>query len=194
MPLLLVAPAGHVVAEDPACALVGVITGEEGHHDKALHRAAQVGPDHPREPVGLALQGQDPALKLLVVLQLNLEQPDEIYPDAGHPRDPDAGELVAAEDLLDVPLRDHVPGRGAPIAGHHDATIEGSGNDRGAVAVARRSPVITTPPSKEAATIVVPCGSSLARPLGTLSPPDPGSSPGAAEPRSSLNEEVPALR
>ena len=61
-------------------------------------------------------------------------------------------------------------------------------------AVARRSPVITTPPLKEAATIVVPCGSSLARPLGTLSPPEPGSSSGAVEVRSSLNEEVPALR
>src|SRR5207245_10497980 len=88
-PLLLVPAAGHVVAEDPADALVGVVAGEERDDDQALHRAAQVGTDHPGEPVGLALERQHPALKLLVVLKLNLEQPDQVDADARYPGDAD---------------------------------------------------------------------------------------------------------
>ena len=47
-------------------------------------------------------------------------------------------------------------------------------------AVARRSPAITTPPAKAAATIVVPCGELLGITSdGMLSPRAPGNSSGA---------------
>ncbi|MFD0568945.1 hypothetical protein ACFQ0T_06240 [Kitasatospora gansuensis] len=49
--------------------------------------------------------------------------------------------------------------------------------------VARRSPAITTPPPKTAATMVVPCGASIVRPSGSLRPP--GSSSGECWPRKS---------
>ncbi len=69
-------------------------------------------------------------------------------------------------------------------------------------AVARRSPAITTPPSNDAATIVVPCGTLAARsrppaalagpaPPGGRADPAPGSSPGAAPARKSANDDVP---
>ena len=63
-------------------------------------------------------------------------------------------------------------------------------------AVARRSPAMTTPSRHEAATIVVPCGSAAATAAAAGPPesPAPGSSPGAAEARKSLKDEVPALR
>ena len=56
--------------------------------------------------------------------------------------------------------------------------------------VARRSPAITTPPGKVAATIVVPCGArSPAWPCGTLR--RAGSRSGACVDRKSANEDVP---
>src|SRR6185436_1074361 len=59
--------------------------------------------------------------------------------------------------------------------------------------VARRSPAITTPHSKVAATIVVPCGArSPALPSGRER--RLGSSSGAWSDRKSANEEVPARR
>src|SRR6266700_753678 len=63
-------------------------------------------------------------------------------------------------------------------------------------AVARRSPAMTTPSANAAATIVVPCGSPAASApdAGPRDSPAPGSSPGAAEARKSLNDEVPAPR
>ena len=59
--------------------------------------------------------------------------------------------------------------------------------------VARRSPAITTPPGKVAATIVVPCGArSAADPSG--SERRVGSSSGAWPARKSANDEVPGSR
>jgi hypothetical protein len=59
--------------------------------------------------------------------------------------------------------------------------------------VARRSPAITTPPSKVAATIVVPCGArSAADPGGRLR--WLGSSSGACWERNSENDEEPGTR
>ena len=139
-PVLLVPPAGRVIAEDPAGPGVLVVAGEQRHDHEALHGCAEIPPDHGGQPVGLALQGQRPALQLLVVLELDLEQPDQLDADAGHPGDPHAGELVAAEHLLDVTLRDHVPGHGPAVARHHDAALAPGGHDRGAVRQAGRRP------------------------------------------------------
>src|SRR5262249_59629104 len=94
-----------------------VVPGEQRDHDQALHGAAEVAADEGGQPVRLALQRQGPALKLLVVLELKLEQPDELEPDPGHAGDADAGVVVAAEHLLDVPLRDQVAGGGPAGAG-----------------------------------------------------------------------------
>ncbi len=59
--------------------------------------------------------------------------------------------------------------------------------------VARRSPASTTPESKVAATIVVPCGSSTA-PLTAGSVRFPGSSSGESSPRKSRNDDEPGVR
>jgi hypothetical protein len=67
------------------------------------------------------------------VLQLDLEQPDHLQRDAGAAGDPDAGELVGREDLLDVTLGDDVAHRGAPVAGHHHPAREGGRDDGGGV-------------------------------------------------------------
>ena len=59
--------------------------------------------------------------------------------------------------------------------------------------VARRSPAITTPPRKVAATIVVACGdSSAALPAGSVI--REGSRSGDTLPTKSANEDVPGAR
>jgi len=56
--------------------------------------------------------------------------------------------------------------------------------------VARRSPAMTTPLVCVTATIVVPCGTSTLEPAGKVS--RDASRSGAARPRKSLNELLPA--
>ena len=59
--------------------------------------------------------------------------------------------------------------------------------------VARRSPAITTPPGKVAATMVVACGArSAALPGGSTL--REGSSSGETAPTNSANEDVPGVR
>ena len=130
---LLVAAAGDVVGEDPALVVVQVVAGEQRHDGQALHGHAEVGADQGGEAVGLAVHRQRRALDLLVVLELGLEQPDHLDGEAGGAGDPDGGELVGREDLLDVALGDDVAHRGPPVTGHHHAAGEGGGDDRGAV-------------------------------------------------------------
>ncbi len=57
--------------------------------------------------------------------------------------------------------------------------------------VARRSPAITTPPSNVAATIVVPCGTSIG--IGVSGVRRRGSRSGECAPRKSANEEIPGV-
>lgn len=59
--------------------------------------------------------------------------------------------------------------------------------------VARRSPASTTPPGKEAATIVVPCGASIA-PFSGGRFRLPGSIEGDWSDRKSMNEDEPGVR
>ena len=85
------------------------------------------------EPVGLALEAERDALELLVVLELDLEQPDHLDREAGDAGDADAAVVVGVEDLLDVALGDVVAHGRAPVAGHHHAARERQGDDRRAV-------------------------------------------------------------
>ena len=64
--------------------------GEERHDDEALQGGGQVGADHLRELVGLALERQGLALDLLVVLELGLEQADHLVAGPGDTREGDA--------------------------------------------------------------------------------------------------------
>src|SRR5690348_8689663 len=98
-----------------------------------MHGRAQVPPDHPGQPVRLPVQRHRPALDLLVVHQLDREQPGELVPEAAGARVGISGEVVAAEHLLQVPLGDEVPHGGPPVAGQHDPVITGRGHDGGAV-------------------------------------------------------------
>src|SRR5215469_4189806 len=132
-PLLFVTSAGDVVAEDTADALVGVVAREDRHDDQPLHRAAEVGTYDAGQPIGLAFQRERPALDLLVMLELDLKQPDKVNAYPGHAGDPDTGVLVAAEDLLDIPLRNHAAGGRPPVADHHHAAVERGSDDRRAV-------------------------------------------------------------
>ena len=131
--VLLVAAAGDVVGEDPALAAVEVVPGEERDDGQALHGHAEVGPDHRGEPVRLALQRQQRALDLLVVLELDLEELDQLDRDAGGAGDADGGVLVGREDLLHVAVGDDVAHGGPAVAGHHHAAVEGGRDDRRAV-------------------------------------------------------------
>jgi hypothetical protein len=67
------------------------------------------------------------------VLELDLEQADELDPHAAGARVAHAGELVAAEDLLHVPLRDHVPRGGPAVAGQHHSLVADGRHDGGGV-------------------------------------------------------------
>ena len=131
--VLLVRAARHVVAEDPADPGLLVVPGEQRDDGEALHGRAEVVPDHLGEPVGLALERERAALHLLVVLELDLEEPDELKPHRVHAGDRHRGELVAPEHLVHVPLGDHVPGGRPAVARHHDAALADRGHDRGGV-------------------------------------------------------------
>ena len=130
---LLVAAAGHVVAEDAALVGVEVEAGEQRDDGESLHREAEVGADQGGEPVGLAVHRERRALDLLVVLELGLEEPHHLDRETGGAGDADHGVLVGREDLLDVALGDDVAHRGAAITRHHDAAGERRGDDGGAV-------------------------------------------------------------
>src|SRR5215470_12092612 len=96
-------------------------------------------PRLPRErgqPVGLALQRQGPALELLVVLEFELEEPDQLKADAGHPA---------------IPTQEKSSLRNTFSMSRWAIMLP---------AVDRRSPAMSTPPAKSTATIVVPCGRS----------------------------------
>ena len=136
--LLRVAAAGDVEAVDAARRSAGVggvevEAGEQRDDREPLHGRAEVAADHRGQPVGLAVQGELGALDLLVVLELDLVQPDDLDRDAGRAGDADQAVVVGGEHLLDVALGDQVAHGGAPVAGHHDAAVEDRGDDRGAV-------------------------------------------------------------
>ena len=63
----------------------------------------------------------DDALDLLVVLELQLEQPDHLHGGPGGTGDRDAAVAVGLHDLLHGPMGDEVAGRGPAVAGHHHA-------------------------------------------------------------------------
>ena len=131
---LLVVAAGHVVGEDAARAPGQVVAGEQRDHGQALHGHGQVLADHLAELVGLALEAEDHALDLLVVLELGLEQADHLHRRPGRAGDGHRRVAVGREDLLHGPVGDGVALGGPPVAGHHDAVGEPQGHHGGAVA------------------------------------------------------------
>ena len=131
--LLLVAPAGDVVLEQPARLAADVVAGEQGDDGEALHGRREVVADHRPQLVGLALEGQDRPLHLLVVLELELEEPDHLHGRAGGARDPDPRQVVGLEDLLHPATRHLIAGGGLTIAGHDHALAIAHGEDGGAV-------------------------------------------------------------
>ena len=110
-----------------------VEAGIHRHDRQALHRQPEVAPDHRGEAVGLALERHDGALDLLVVLELDLVEPDELDGDAGGAGDADDAVLVGREDLLHVAVGDDVAHGRAAVAGHDDAAVEEQRHDRRAV-------------------------------------------------------------
>ena len=137
--LLLPPAAGGVVVEEPSLAARVVVAAEERHHDEPLHRQREVRADHLGEPVRLALEGQPVARELLVVLELELEQPHDLDGLAGRARDRDRGEVVGGEDLLHLRVGDRVPRGGAAVARHHDAVGEPQAEDGGPLRRPRRA-------------------------------------------------------
>src|SRR5665647_3304024 len=100
--MLLVAAARHVIREDPASHRGEVEASEHGDHSQALHRHREVRADHGREPVRLALEREECALDLLVVLKLDLEQLDDLDGKTGGTGNPDRRVLIGAEHLVHV--------------------------------------------------------------------------------------------
>ena len=110
-----------------------VVAGEQRHHGEALHGHGQVLADHLAQLVGLALEAEDDALDLLVVLELGLEEPDHLDRRPGGAGDGHRRVAVGREDLLHGPVGDGVPLGGPPVAGHDDAVGEAQCHHRGAV-------------------------------------------------------------
>ena len=134
---LLVVPAGDVVAEDAARGHarggVEVEAGEQRDDGQALHGGTEVPADHRGEAVRLAVEGHGEPLDLLVVLELDLVQPDHLDGDARGAGDPDDAVGVGRVHLLDVAGGDQVAHRGAAVAAHEDAALVGDRDDRRAV-------------------------------------------------------------
>ena len=127
-----------------------VVAGEQRDHGQPLHGHGQVLPDHLAQLVGLALEAEDHALDLLVVLELGLEQPDHLHGRAGGTGDGHRRVAVGREDLLHGPVGDGVALGGPAVTGHHDAVGEPQGHHRGPVAElgGPRPPVRPTAPRR----------------------------------------------
>ena len=140
-----VAPAGDVVAVDArrrprrGSARRGRNPANSGTTARPCMAIAQVAADHRRQPVGLAVQRERGALDLLVVLEFDLEQPDDLDGQPGVPAMPTS----VSTRRRRTPSRCRAGRSGCP-------------------SVARRSPASTTPSAYTAATIVVPCGTAAA--------------------------------
>jgi hypothetical protein len=128
--LLLPPPPRGVVIEDPSVGPAFVEPAEQRHDDEALDREREVRADHLTEPVGLALEREPVAGDLLVVLELELEKPDDLGGLARGAGDRDHRVPVGGEDLLDAVVGDRVALGGAPIAGEGDPAGELQANDR----------------------------------------------------------------
>ena len=106
--MLFVAAAGHVVLEQPPPSGVGVVAGEQRHDCKSLHGGRKVVAHHLTQLVGLALQADGCAFDLLVVLELQLEQPDHLHRRSRGAGDRDARVAICRKHLLDAAVADEV--------------------------------------------------------------------------------------
>ena len=129
----LVATARDVVLEEATLLEAFVPAGEQGHDAQALHGRRQVAADHLAELVGLALEAQGGALDLLVVLEVELEQPDHLHRRSRRACDRNTGMTIGREDLLHRVVADEVAGGCPPIARHHHALDGPDGQDGGSV-------------------------------------------------------------
>jgi hypothetical protein len=77
--------------------------------------------------------GEVLALDLLVVLQLGLEEARHLHGGAGGARDPDRGEVIGLEDLLDAAVGDLVALAGLAVARDHHAVTVAEGEHGRAV-------------------------------------------------------------
>ena len=120
---LLVAAAGGVVVPQPTGLATQVVASEDRYHDHALHRRGRL----PRTIVdswfALPSRLSDVAFDLLVVLELELEQPDHLHRRACGAGDGHAAVPVGLDDLLHRAMRDQVARRRPPVARHHDAVV-----------------------------------------------------------------------
>ena len=129
---------------------------------------------HGRQLVGLALEGERLALDLLVVLELQLEQPDHLHGRPGGAGDGDAGVAIGRVHLLHVAMADEVAGGGPAIAGHDHAVDVADGDHGGAVgdlevvvAAAGHGPAAAARPRPRSARKLGP-GSSSALNMGSI--------------------------
>src|SRR5699024_1485203 len=122
--------ADNIVGEDPAGPPPLVVAPEQGHRGEALQGERQVRAHHGREPVRLPLEGEEGALDLLVVLELELEEPHEVDGQARRAGDSDGGVRVGREHLLDLAVGDRRAHRRPPVTGHDDAAGVGERHDR----------------------------------------------------------------
>ena len=130
---LLVATAGDVVGEQPPEPSAEVVAGEDRDDAQAHHRGLEVAADHHRELVGLALEAERGAFDLLVVLELELEQPHHLHRRPRGAGDRDRAVAVGLDHLLHRPMADQVA-RGRPaVAGHHHPVGEAQRDAGGGV-------------------------------------------------------------
>ena len=146
---LLVATAGDVERPQPTGVPALVVATEDRHHAHAHHRRLEVGADHARELVRLALQAQRHALDLLVVLELELEELDHLHRRTGRAGDGDGAEAIGLDHLLHRAMADRVAGGGSTVTRHHHAAGEahrhaGGGVGHGAGACRRRPWAVST--------------------------------------------------
>ena len=139
---LFVAATGDVVGEQPTDPPAQVVAGEDRHDDEALHRRAEVAAQQHRELVRLAVEAEELALDLLVVLELELEELDHLHRRTGRAGDGDAAVAVGLGDLLHGPVRDEVARGRPPVARHHDAALEAGGDACGGVGDVEIAPSI----------------------------------------------------
>ena len=117
---LLVAAAGDVVLPDATDPAPRVVPGEDRYHHEPLHRSGQIGADHLRKLVGLAVEFERLALDLLVVFEFDAQQFRHLDA-ARRTGDGDQRMPIGGVDLLHVARGHPIALGGQPITRDDDA-------------------------------------------------------------------------
>ncbi|KDQ05190.1 hypothetical protein EN35_09260 [Rhodococcus qingshengii] len=134
---LLVSPTDDVVGDDATGGgridRVQVVTHEQWHNRQTLHRCSEISSNHRRKSIGLAVEREWDAFDLLVMFELDREEPDQFDCDPGRTGNTRSRVVVRDVHLLHVTAGDEIAHRRSAITREQNTTRIADRDDGGAV-------------------------------------------------------------